>query len=211
LRPRLTPPFAPVRERRSVTAQAGGASFMNNLRRKALAARRGMGRAARDESSSRICRRVLNCREFVASKTVGCYLPMADEVDTLPIIQRSWRANKRIFAPVLSGRHEMSFREVCPETTLQRNLFGLWEPQDGRIISPRHLDIVITPTVAFDRNCNRIGMGGGYFDRCFSFLRHRQHWLRPKLVGVAFSCQKVEKISPNVWDIRLYKVISDAA
>jgi len=40
-------------------------------------------------------------------------------------------------------------------------------------------------------------------------LRHRNHWLRPKLVGVAFACQEVEKIAPKPWDIRLYGVFSD--
>lgn len=183
---------------------------MNELRRKALTARRDMSRETRAKSSSTICQRVLHCREFVASKTVACYLPMDDEVDTLEIIERAWRANKRIFVPVLFGRQEMFFREILPETTLQRNSYGLWEPESGDTISPRNLDVVITPTVAYDENCNRIGMGGGYFDRCFSFLRYRKHWLRPKLIGVAFVCQKVEEITPNVWDIPLYKVISDA-
>ena len=183
---------------------------MNELRRKALLARREMSREARAKSSAIICKRVLRSREFIASKYVGCYLPMADEVDTLEIIERAWRANKRIFIPVLFGRQEMLFREILPETTLQRNSYGLWEPESGETISPRSLNIVITPTVAYDENNNRIGMGGGYFDRCFSFLRYRRQWLRPKLIGVAFACQKVEEITPNVWDIRLYKVFSDA-
>jgi len=182
---------------------------MKELRRKALRARREMSREARAKSSLIICRRVLACREFIACKTVACYLPMDDEVDTLQIIERAWRANKRIFAPVLIGRREMLFREIRPETTLRRNSFGLWEPETGETIQARNLDLVITPTVAFDENNNRIGMGGGYYDRCFSHLRYRKHWLRPKLIGVAFACQNIEKISPNVWDIRLYGVISD--
>ncbi|MGB5256078.1 MAG: 5-formyltetrahydrofolate cyclo-ligase [Woeseiaceae bacterium] len=183
---------------------------MIDLRRKSLVARRAMSREARANASSIICKRVLESRLFFAAKRIACYLPMNDEVDTLTLIERGWRANKRIFVPVLIGRGKMLFREIRPETPLQRNAFDLWEPQSGDIISPRNLDLVLTPTVAYDKNNNRIGMGGGYFDRCFAFLRHRQHWLRPKLVGLAYSCQKVEKISPNVWDIRLYKVFSDS-
>lgn len=184
---------------------------MHDLRRKSLVARRAMSREARANSSSIICKRVLSGRLFFSSARIACYLPMSDEVDTLEIIERGWRANKRIFVPVLIRHGRMLFREIRRETTLRRNAFDLWEPQSGEIISPRNLDLVITPTVAYDEDNHRIGMGGGYFDRCFSFLRYRRHWLRPKLVGLAFSCQKVEKISPNAWDIPLYKVISDSS
>ena len=71
------------------------------------------------------------------------------------------------------------------------------------------IDLVITTLVSFDTNNNRIGMFGGYFDRSFAFLKHKKRWLRPKLIGLAFACQKVEKIETNPWDIRLYSVISD--
>jgi 5-formyltetrahydrofolate cyclo-ligase len=103
----------------------------------------------------------------------------------------------------------MHFREVLRETTLRKNTYGIWEPVHGDFIDVRLLDIVVTPLVAFDEHGNRIGMGGGYFDRCFSFLRHRTRWLQPKLIGLAFDCQKVEEITPNPWDIPLYRVYSE--
>jgi len=182
---------------------------MKGIRTKALRARRNLHDDARAKSSEIICQRVTRSRVFLSSRTVGCYLPMSDEVDTRGIIERAWRANKRIFVPILRPQCKLLFREIRPESTLERNSFGIWEPIRGENINPRNLDLVITPTVAFDRQNNRVGMGGGYFDRCFSFLRHRRHWLRPKLVGVAFACQEVEKIAPNTWDIRLYRVFSD--
>jgi len=201
-----------------VTAQAGGASFynvllasvlMNTLRKKALHARRGLSDDARTSASAIICNRVCESREFYSSESVGCYLPMHDEVDTREIIERAWRANKRVFVPILRSSAEMLFCQIDPESELERNIFGVWEPTRGFLIKPQQLDLVITPTVAFDSAKNRIGMGGGYFDRCFSFLRHRKYWIRPKLLGVAFQCQKVEEIKPNRWDIRLYRVITD--
>ena len=110
----------------------------------------------------------------------------------------------------VSGGFVLGARLEAASTPLEQNSFGIWEPVDGELISPRNLDIAITPTVAFDKNNNRIGMGGGYFDRCFAYLRHRHLWFRPKLIGVAFACQEVEEIRPNPWDIRLYTVFSDA-
>ncbi|MBT8088734.1 MAG: 5-formyltetrahydrofolate cyclo-ligase [Gammaproteobacteria bacterium] len=183
---------------------------MKDLRATALRARRELDPDVREQASAIICQRVIRSREFVSSHFIACFLPMKDEVDTRDIIERAWRANKRIFVPVLRAGRKMLFRELCPDSPLEQDFFGIWEPTTGDFISPRNLDMVVTPTVAFDDENNRIGMGSGYFDRCFSFLRHRKHWFRPKLVGVAFACQKVEKIAPNAWDIPLYRVISDA-
>jgi len=180
------------------------------LREKALRARRGLGVENRATASTIICDRVTSTREFQSAANIACYIPMSDEVDTRPIIARAWRANKRVFVPVMRNSGEMFFREIRTDTTLQRNRMSIWEPDTGDIVAPRLLQLVITPTVAFDRDCNRIGMGGGYYDRCFAFLRHRKHWLQPKLMGVAFKCQKVEKISPNAWDIQLSRVFTEA-
>lgn len=165
----------------------------------------------RNAASETICNSITRSHEFIAADSVACYLPMADEVDPRRIIARAWRAKKRIFCPVIGKRRQMIFRQLEPNTSVLRNSFGLWEPLDGPIIPARQLDLVITPLVAFDRDNNRIGMGGGYFDRCFAWQRGRKHWYRPKLLGVAFDCQKVEKIAPNPWDIRLYGVVTESA
>jgi 5-formyltetrahydrofolate cyclo-ligase len=183
---------------------------MKKLRTKALHARREMNVDDRIVASKKICDRVTSSQTFLSARLVACYLPMSDEVDTRLIIERAWRANKRIFVPITHDKGKMFFREIRPDTTLRRNRMAIWEPETGEFISPRQLQLVVTPTVAFDGSNHRIGMGGGYYDRCFSFLRHRRHWIKPKLIGVAFDCQKVEKISPNTWDIRLYRTISEA-
>ena len=182
---------------------------MHEIRRKALRARREMNVENRRAASRIICDKVTRSREFQSAKLVACYLPMKDEVDTRLIIERGWRANKRIFVPITRNNGEMFFREIRPDTTLRRNRMTIWEPDSGEYISPRALQLIVTPTVAFDDANNRIGMGGGYYDRCFSFLRHRKTWLKPKLIGVAFDCQKFEEISPNAWDIRLYQLICE--
>jgi len=184
-------------------------SSVDTLRTKGLQARRRMTPDARANASRIICNRVIASRAFFASECIASYLSMDDEVDTSEIIIRAWRANKRVFVPVLRDSGGMSFIRITPDTILRRGVFGIWEPADGDVIDGRCLDLVITPTVAFDRERNRIGMGAGYFDRTFSFLRNRSCWLRPKLFGVAFACQQVEKIPANPWDIRLYRIFTD--
>lgn len=183
---------------------------MHELRTKALRARREMTVENRAAASEIICNKVTRSRIFASASLLACYLPMSDEVDTRTIIERGWRANKRIFVPITRNNGEMFFREIRPDTTLLRNRMSIWEPDSGEIISPRDLQLVIAPTVAFDVSNHRIGMGGGYYDRCFSFLKHRKRWFKPKLLGIAFECQRVEKISPNTWDVRLYRTYSEA-
>ena len=85
----------------------------------------------------------------------------------------------------------MTFAELEPSATLAANFFGILEPKLGRKIDARELDLVLTPLVAFDDRGVRIGVGRGYYDRCFRFLRHRSHWRRPKLLGVAYELQRV--------------------
>ena len=180
-----------------------------SARRAAIAARRSLDMDTRLNSSRIISERVMRMHEFTACDSVACYLPAQDEVDLSEIIERAWRMKKRVYAPVVKEDFSMHFVQLTAETECQKNRYGLWEPVSGLQISPRKIDLVITPVVAFDNCRNRIGMGGGYFDRCFAFLKHKKHWLRPKLLGLAFECQRVEKINPSPWDIRLYQVITE--
>ena len=184
---------------------------MEQQRRSARNARRALSDDERAAASKTICQRIIGSHAFKASEAIGCFLPMHEEVDTREIIEHAWRANKRVFVPILPGPAQMLFCEIRLDTELEQDAFGIWEPVRGFLIEPKRLDMIVTPTVAFDADNNRIGMGSGYYDRCFSFLRNRKHCFRPKLLGVAFQCQEVEKITPNPWDIPLYRVITEHA
>jgi 5-formyltetrahydrofolate cyclo-ligase len=180
-----------------------------SARRAAKSARRALEPNTRLALSRVIAERVMRMHEFTACESLACYLPAQDEVDPSAIIERAWRMKKRVYAPVVEEHFGMHFVRLTAESELVKNQYGLWEPVAGSQISPRKIDLVITPVVAFDNYRHRIGMGSGYFDRRFAFLNHKSHWLRPKLLGLAFECQRVEKIKPNPWDIRLYRVISE--
>ncbi len=172
--------------------------------------RKSLSIAERESASKKIADTVMRSSWFQRSSYIGCYIGTTYEVDTWPIFVRAWRMKKRIFAPVLEKNSRMRFRELTAESCLESNAHGILEPQDGEIIVPRMLDLVLTPLVAFDAKNNRIGMGGGYFDRTFSFLGGRKHLFHPKLIGLAFACQEVEKITPNPWDIRLFSIVSES-
>jgi 5-formyltetrahydrofolate cyclo-ligase len=71
------------------------------------------------------------------------------------------------------------------------------------------LDLMLVPLVGFDGACNRIGMGGGFYDRTLAYLRRRRHWRRPRLIGIAHECQRVDRIDPRPWDIPLDAVVTE--
>ena len=230
LRPRLTPPVALVRERRTATAQAGDASLfgtmlvhainapfqrirMSNgqskIRMAGRAARSGLSAEDRSRASEKICQRLMHSELFRNATTVACYIGIEPEVSTQPIFERAYAEKKRIFAPVTQRNFKMIFREMRPDTALLTTAMGLFEPVTGEETDPRNLDLVVTPLVAFDDQRNRVGMGGGYYDRAFAFLRDNSELDRPRLVGLAFDCQKTRKITPNPWDIPLFRVFTE--
>ena len=193
----------------SRAATSGSETAQTALRSDARAARAGLSSFEREQASKKIADIVMRSSWFRRSRFVACYLPMREEVDTWTIIERAWRMKKRVFAPLIEKNLGMQFCELTAESMLVFNRYGLPEPQEGTIIAPRALDIVIAPVVAFDDDGNRVGMGGGYFDRTFSFLGKRRYLFHPKLIGLAFSCQRVEKIAPNPWDIPVFRVINE--
>lgn len=182
---------------------------IEELRRQGREARAQLSDEQRARFSRRIQRRFLNSESFYRASHIGCYISARSEVDTSLIFDRAWRANKKIYAPVVDRNRRMRFIETGPGTRLVRNRFNLWEPESGKEIRARNLRIVIAPTVAFDECRNRIGMGGGYYDQAFRVLKNRDAWMPTKLIGFAFDCQKVEKIPANPWDIPLYRVLTE--
>jgi len=183
--------------------------MQDEVRTHGRTARCKMSAAERDIASEIIAEKVTRAPWFQRAEYIACYLPTPDEVNTWTIIARAWHMKKRIFVPVVKKKHQMYFQEIVAKTELQTNRFGILEPKHGDFVTARMLDVVLTPVVAFDKSNHRVGMGGGYFDRTFSFLKDRNFLFHPKLIGLAFACQRVQEISPNPWDIRLFSTITE--
>lgn len=154
-------------------------------------------------------------RWFRASRRVAAYLAADGEIDPAAAVDRLRRARRQIYLPVLSPlRHDrLWFTRVDHDTPLTRNRLKIWEPR----ATPREwrraqaLDLILLPLVAFDDAGNRIGMGGGFYDRSLAFLRGRRHWRRPYLVGLAHELQRVRRLTPEPWDVPLDGIVTDAA
>lgn len=220
---RSAPPIALVREQKSVTAQAGSASLFGpgvngkekkQLRNQARKNRRSLDQQQRTEASARICQRIATSKSFRNARCIALYLPMDGEVDCLPLLEIAMGAGKEVFLPQLPGRYPraMNFALLSADTVLVPGPIGTIQPARGTRIagSPREMDLVITPLAAFDPRGNRIGMGAGYYDRTFGFLTHRRHWISPRLVGVAFECQKFPAVPVEHWDVPMWSIVTES-
>jgi 5-formyltetrahydrofolate cyclo-ligase len=124
------------------------------------------------------------------------------------VIAAAAARGKRVYAPVLTGGR-MHFAELDTGGALATNFFGILEPRVGSAIDARELDLVLTPLVAFDDRGVRVGVGRGYYDRCFRFLLNRRHWRHPKLIGVAYELQRTPHLVRQPWDVLLAGAITE--
>jgi len=142
------------------------------------------------------------------SEHIAVYWAIGGEVSVQPLINAAWGQGKRCYLPVVT-QQQMVFVEYRQDAEMVTNVFGIPEPADqSRIISATELDLVITPLVAFDKHANRLGMGGGYYDRTFSFLMS-DGIQKPHLMGVAHACQEVDSLRAQAWDVPLHSVVTD--
>jgi 5-formyltetrahydrofolate cyclo-ligase len=197
-----------------VTAQAGSITSHSDPARRELrlalrAKRRALPNTARAEADRAIHAHLRRLPEFRRARRVASFLAFDGEPSLTPVIDAARRQGKHVYVPVLRGL-TMTFAAIEPGGTLRANFFGILEPALGTKIDARELDLVLTPLVAFDDYGVRVGVGRGYYDRCFRFLRHRSHWLRPKLLGVAYELQRVAPLVPSGWDVPLWGVVTEA-
>ena len=182
------------------------------LRQSIRQQRRSLTRAEADVCAEQLAHRTARHTLVLQSQRIATYLAADGEIDPYPLMQSLWDSGKTLYLPVLApfSNGKLWFAEFNPRDILVFNRFGIPEPVRRRLIKPCALDLVLTPLVAFDSNGHRIGMGGGYYDRSFAFLRRRQYWRKPRLLGLAYELQKQTSIEPNDWDIPLDAVATEA-
>jgi 5-formyltetrahydrofolate cyclo-ligase len=146
--------------------------------------------------------------EFHAAEHVALFLPFDGEPSLARVVAAARAHGKRLYAPVLRGL-TMTFAELEPDARLAANFFGILEPKLGAKIDARRLDLVLTPLVGFDDRGVRLGVGRGYYDRCFRFLAPRTHWRRPKLLGVAYELQRLPPLIAQPWDVPLWGIATE--
>ncbi|VAX00375.1 5-formyltetrahydrofolate cyclo-ligase [hydrothermal vent metagenome] len=185
----------------------------SDLRREMRNRRRILGDAQRTRLSGCAAACFSRHRLFYSARRVAAYQPNDGELDPTPLMALAWAMGKQVYLPVLSHLRSdhLLFAPYAPGDALRENRFGIPEP----VVSLRHmidlkaLDLVLTPLVAFDGQGNRLGMGGGFYDRSFAFLHRRRHWLKPHLVGMAYDFQRIDHLQRQPWDVPLQGVVTE--
>ena len=141
---------------------------------------------------------------YTKNKKIGVYYPIGSEVSTLELIKNLRKKKYNISLPVLEKKSRMSFYEWNKNNPLKINKFGIPEPlKIKKKVIP---SILIIPIVAFDANLNRLGYGGGFYDRFINKFEKTKKILK---IGLALSCQKINKVPTNKFDKKMNYILTE--
>ena len=180
------------------------------LRRQLKAARKAFTPTTRRLASRASLRIALRIGLFLHAERIGFYLPQGGEFDVHPLLSQALMMKRQCYLPMLPRRGRvMRFGRVGRKTRMTKNRYGIAEPVDARALKARQLDLLLMPLVGFDHQGYRLGMGGGYYDATLAFMHRRRLWRKPRLVGIAYECQRVEMLPHDPWDMPLDAVLTE--
>ena len=136
-------------------------------------------------------------------KSIGGYYPSNYEIDDLNILDLLEKKNFKVSLPIIKKDNQMNFYSWSRNDPLKINKFGIPEPVSSKIFYP---DILLVPLVAYDVSLNRLGYGGGYYDRYIEKIEKVKKVVK---IGLAFSFQKISSIPINQYDKRLDFIITE--
>lgn len=143
---------------------------------------------------------------FMRRAKLAFYLPNDAEIPTGPAIKLARKAGCHVYLPLVEADNTLSFHRFGLLRPLEKNRYGIHEVRSISIPA-RNLDVIFLPVVGFDHYGNRLGMGGGYYDRTLADLRKQVR--RPLLVGLAYGAQEISRLPGDAWDVQLDCVVTE--
>ena len=142
-------------------------------------------------------------KEEKTKKFIGGYYPINFEVDDLELLKEFKKNKFNISLPVIKSNFQMDFYEWSFSDPLKINKYGIPEPETKNIVYP---DIILVPLVAFDKNLNRLGYGGGFYDRVIAKIKKKKKIIK---IGLALSIQQIDEVPINVYDQKLDYIVTN--
>ncbi|WP_049372922.1 5-formyltetrahydrofolate cyclo-ligase [Haemophilus parainfluenzae] len=182
-------------------------ALRNQLRQQIRKTRANLTALQQQQAEDSITQQALALIEERNAQHIALYVSFDGEISTDKLIKTLWAQGKQAYLPVLHpfNPNHLLFLRYLPDTPMLKNKFGIWEPKLNvqSVLPLEELDILFTPLVAFDKQGNRLGMGGGFYDRTL------QHWQKSSFipVGLAHQCQQVEQLPTEAWDVPLHQIL----
>lgn len=176
------------------------------LRRQALTRRDALDLAWRVEASLAMAETARTFIEVEHGDVVSGFWPMRSEVDVRPLMFTFREKGARLCLPAILDRTTMIFRELVRGRDLVDMGFGTFGPgEEAEVLDPA---LMLVPLAAFDSRGHRIGYGAGYYDRAIERLRAKG--VEPRMIGIAFDCQEVERVPDESHDIILPELLTES-
>ena len=174
----------------------------HQLRQQYRSARRALPPYQQYAQAKKLCALLKRCPEFMHAKSIASYLPNDGEINPSFIHQLAWALGKHVYLPVPTHQKSLRFVPYTRHTQLVTGQWGIKQPRcAARIATQVSLDLILVPLVAFDSTANRLGRGGGYYDRFLASSKHSHRGI--KSFGLGHSLQQVEAVPVEAWDITL--------
>lgn len=180
----------------------------DNFRKDIRSLRSSAEQSELQHKSKQIAEQCSNSPEFKVAKNIAIYHAVDGEADPEALTRtnnNTYDTSKNFYLPILAKDKSIGLRfaPINETTKYEPNKFLIPEPifEESELLTGKQLDLVIVPLVGFDNKGNRIGMGGGFYDRTFSFKQTNN--TRPSLMGFAFDFQQTESIHDESWDVQL--------
>lgn len=185
------------------------AQIRNSLRQTFRERRKRLSQSERISQADKLIEQCISNQLFDTKQRVALYFTHDGELDTQPLIEYLWSQGKDVYLPVLHPFCDghLLFLNYHSNANMTVNHYGIAEPRlDVRDICPlQSLDILFTPLVAFDEKGNRLGMGGGFYDRTLSVLKKTK---QVSVIGLAYDIQKTLSLPTEAWDMPLPKILT---
>ncbi len=164
------------------------------------------------QHATQLAHQITRHPRFLSCRRIACYLANDGEIDPIYIIEQAWLRGKQVYLPVLQPlKNSLHFALFEPGSSMCTNKYGIQEPAKSpdKTLSAQQIDLMLVPLVAFDANNNRLGMGGGFYDRSLAYLNNRQFNKKPYLIGLAHELQKTDQLPVQSWDIRMDAIATE--
>lgn len=152
--------------------------------------------------------RVLSLPVYQQAQTIAAYVSNDGEINPILIVELALQAGKQVAYPVIEdyAQRDMQFYRYRPGDALQRNRYGLLEPDPAMApcVAIPQIDLFLVPLLAFDHRGQRLGMGGGFYDRVLQQTK-------TSAVGLAYDWQHVVELPVESWDQTLDWVVTPSA